>query len=79
MVSVQYAPAGQLPNVSVTLGTTPVESDDGEYSGLKIAQAVDNLNSIFATLSSSPTSIVVGQQGEELIRIERIACSEEGR
>ena len=70
LLSVQYAPAERLPQVTLTLGISPVQGDDGKYSGFRIEQAVDNLNSIFATLSSSPSSIVVGQQGEELIHIK---------
>lgn len=68
LINVGYGPSGGPPRVSMVLGMSDVEAG-GAYNGVQIENPVDPLNSAYVYFSSSPTEVLFGQRGEELIRV----------
>jgi hypothetical protein len=68
LLGIEHGPAGRPPALSLVFGATEVEAD-GTYKGLQIENPVDPLNSAYVYFSGSPTEIVFGERGQELLRV----------
>ena len=68
LLNVEHGPSGRVPEMCMVMGACDVDGAP-THAGKQIENVVDPLNSAYVTFSASPSEIVVGQRGQELVQI----------